>query len=101
MPTAYPVYDPDSGTLVEVDHYSVGEFAAMFHMSPATVRRRIKAGEWTVFEPLPGVYMFTPEQVAEARAGMTHRVEPPPPDLPKAPTRLGVPVDPTDLEGIR
>ena len=101
MPTPYPVLDPDSGTLVEVDHYSVGEFADMFHMSATTVRRRIRAGEWVVFEPLPGVYMFTAEQVAAARAAMTHRVEPPRPDLPEAPRRLGVPVDDSDMEGIR
>lgn len=103
MPTPYPEYDETTNTLVMVDYWSVGEVAAMFHMSGATVRRRVRAEGWDVFHPLPGVIMFSAKQVAEAKATMTgpitngHH-----PDIPegKAP-RLGVPVDPTDLETFR
>lgn len=103
MPTPFPTLDPESGTLVPVDYYSVGEVAEMFHMSQATVRRRIKAGEFTVFQPVPGAYYMTAEHVAEVVAARTGKVAPPPPDVPEGgpPPRLGIPVHDADLEGIR
>lgn len=102
MPTPYPTH-AENGTLVDLDYWNVGELAAMFHMSQATVRRRIRSGEWVVFEPLPGVYLMSAEQIADAVAGMTHKVVPPPPDLPEGgpPVRLGIPLTDTELEGIR
>lgn len=103
MPVAYPSKDPETGELTEVDYFTVGEVAEMFHVSQATVRRRIKAGEWVVFEPVAGAYYMSPDHVAAVVESMTHTVGPPPPDVPEGgkPPRLGVPVDPTDLEGIR
>lgn len=102
MPTPYPEYDEATNTLVQVDYWTVGEVAAMFHMAEATVRRRVRAEGWDVFHPLPGLIMFSAKQIAEAKATMTgpltnghHR------DIPEGGTRLGVPVDPTDLETFR
>lgn len=99
-PTVYPTEDPETGALVDVDYWQLGQVADMFHMSLATARRRVKSGEWVVFQPLPGVFLMNAHQIAEAHAAMTGRVVPHT-DLPDAPTRLGVPVDDTDLEGIR
>jgi hypothetical protein len=101
MPIPFPSRDPEGGPTVQEDYWTVDELADMFHMSAATVRRRIRSGEWEVFEPVARTYYMNAAQVAAAMAAMTHRVEPDPPDLPEAPTRLGVPVADTDLEGIR
>lgn len=102
MPTDFPVLDPDSGTLVPVPHWTIGEVAAMFGISLSTARRRVKEGEWSTWEPMAGVHWMTAEQIAEARERRLHpAAPPPPPDLPEAPRRLGTVVDPEDLEGIR
>jgi hypothetical protein len=101
MPYPYPVLDPETGSLVMVDHYTLEEVAAMFGLSLSTARRRVHDGEWTVWEPIQGSYLMTAEHIAEARERATHRAVPPTPTCPEAgPPRLGVPVAPADLEGL-
>lgn len=103
MPTPYTEFDPETGTLVEVPYYTLGEVAAMWHMSEATVRRRVKREGWDVFHPLPGLYLMNARQIGAAKATMTGPVSNGHhPDVPEGgPARLGVPVNPADLEGFR
>jgi len=103
MPTPFPELDPDSGTLVQVDYYAVGEVADMFHMSHSTVRRRIRAGEWPSFEPVNGTYYLSAHHVAEVVQLLTHAARPPvlAGDDDDPPPRLGIPLADTDLEGVR
>lgn len=101
MPHAFPVLNPETGQLEMVDHFNLAEVADMFEISVSTARRRVKSGEWTVWEPIPGVFWMTPQQIAEARDRRIRRALPPTPTVPEAhPPRLGVPVHPHDLEGM-
>jgi hypothetical protein len=102
MPHPFPVQDPDTGALVMVDHFTLAEVAVMFGISLSTARRRVREGEWTVWEPIQGAYFMTAEHIAEAKERRTRHAVPATPTVPEArPPRLGVPVDPSDLEGIR
>lgn len=102
MPHVFPVLNPETGQLEQVDHFNLTEVAAMFAISVSTARRRVKSGEWTVWEPIPGVFWMTAEHIAEARERRLRRAAPPLPTAPEAgPPRLGVPVDPHDLEGMK
>lgn len=102
MPVPFPTLDPDTGTLVPTDYYTVGEVADLLHVSHSTVRRRIKAGDWSFFSPMTGAYFFSPAHVAEVMERQTHHA----PELSECdatppPPKLGTPLTDTDLEGIR
>lgn len=102
MPHPFPVQDPETGALVMIDHWTLAEVATMFDISVSTARRRVRSGEWTVWEPIQGAYFMTAEHIAEARERRTRRAVPPTPAVPEAPPpRLGVPVNPADLEPMR
>ena len=102
MPVTFPTLDPDSGELIQVDYFTIGEVADMFHVSHSTVRRRIKSGEWSFFSPIPGAYFMSPAHVAEVVRRNTHPAEDPPPaiDGTPPPARLGTPMEDKDLEGL-
>jgi hypothetical protein len=101
MPHPFPVQDPETGALVMTDHWTLAEVADMFGLSLSTARRRVREGEWTVWEPIQGAYFMTAEYIAEAKERSTHRAAPAQPTAPEArPPRLGVPVDPCDLEAM-
>jgi len=102
MPHAFPVLNPETGQLDMVDHFNLAEVADMFEISVSTARRRVKTGEWTVWEPIPGVFWMTAEHIAEARERRTRHAVPSLPTAPEAgPPRLGVPVAAHDLEGMK
>jgi hypothetical protein len=101
MPHSFPVLDPETGGLVMTDHWTLAEVADMFGLSVTTARRRVRQGEWTVWEPIQGAYFMTAEHIAEAKERATHHAAPPTPTVPEAPPpRLGVPVNPCDMEGM-
>lgn len=101
MPYPFPVRDPDSGELVMTDHWTLAEVAQMFGVSLSTARRRVREGEWTVWEPIQGVYYMTAEFIAEAKERRTRHAVPPQPTAPEAgPPRLGAPVQSCDLENM-
>jgi hypothetical protein len=99
MPVSFPTMNPDTGELVPTDYYTVGEVAAMLHVSHSTVRRMILIGEWDHMT-LAHVHYMSAAHIAavvdratvEARPAIPETTEPP---------KLGVPLSDTDLEGIR
>jgi len=99
MPVSFPTLNPDTGELVPTDYYTVGEVAAMLHVSHSTVRRRILDREWPHLTIAQAHYMSA-EHVARVVA--MHTVEPEP-ELPPNDGRpkLGTPLTDKDLEGIR
>lgn len=107
MPVTYTEWDEETSTWVEVPYYSVAEVADMWRMSESTVRRRMKTGGWEVFTPLGtdrmGVHLMNPKQIAAALDTMKGPIgNGHDPDIAEGgPARLGVPVDPADLEGFR
>jgi AraC-like DNA-binding protein len=100
MPVPFPTLNPETGELVPTDYYTVGEVAALLHVSHTTVRRRILANEWPHLTIAQAHYMSA-EHVARVVA--MHTVAPEPavgPDDPPPP-KLGTPLSDRDLEGIR
>jgi excisionase family DNA binding protein len=99
MPVSFPTLDPDSGELVPVDYFTVGEVAALLHVSHSTVRRRVLANEWPHLTIAGGHYLNAVQVAAVVRM---HTVEPTP-AVPEdtRPPRLGTPLTDTDLEGVR
>jgi len=102
MPHPFPVLDPETGALVMTDHWTLAEVADMFGVSLSTARRRVREGHWTVWEPIQGAYFMTAEHIAEAKERDTRHAVPATPTAPEAhhPPRLGVPVDPCNLEAM-
>src|SRR5262245_42260044 len=101
MPVSFPTMDPDTGHLVDRDYYTVGEVAAMLHVSHSTVRRRILAGEWDHLTIAQGHYMDAAMVVAVVEKHI-HRAGPCPEldtDTGRRP-RLGTPLSDDDLEGM-
>lgn len=99
MPVPFPTLDPETGELVTMPYWTVGEVAALLHVSHSTVRRRILADEWPHLTIAQAHYMNA-RHVAAVVA--MHTVEPRP-AVPEAegPPKLGTPLSDTDLEGIR
>jgi len=98
MPVPFPTLDPETGELTQVDYFTLGEVAALLHVSHTTVRRRILADEWPHLTIAQTHYMSAAHiaQVVDM-----HTVEPAPavPEDPRPP-RLGTPLTDTDLEGL-
>lgn len=99
MPVPFPTLDPETGELVATDYYTVGEVAALLHVSHATVRARIRSGEWRALRIATGFYM-TAEHIGLVIDSCTHG-GPPEPEPDPGPPRLGIPVRDADLEGMR
>src|SRR5262245_2019923 len=99
VPVQFPTLDPATGELVPTDYYTVGEVAALLHVSHSTVRRRILAGEWPHLTIAQG-HFLSAEHIAAVVAMHTHEPGPAVPPGNGVP-KLGTPLSDTDLEGIR
>lgn len=67
MPERFPVHTGDGFT--EVDHYSLGEVADLFHMHRETARRLMRTEQWPHLR-IGKVAWFTEADVAEILAHM-------------------------------
>lgn len=98
MPVSYPHYDPETDRLVDHTYYTVSEVADLLHLSPSTVRQRIRDGVYDALKTGHGSFMdaaMIGEAVRLMRtngAGLDLDLEPP---------TIGRPVSDPDTESVQ
>jgi hypothetical protein len=101
MPTSFNLPDPETGELRPVDHFHVTDVARMLHTNRDWLRKQCDAGVFPHLH-IGARYYFTAAHVAriyelmtfDGLAMLTDELDAPP-------SRLGVVVDPDDIEGVR
>jgi hypothetical protein len=69
MPETFPVLDPDTGTLTDVEHFSITEVAEMLHISRTTAYKAMAEDHWPHMTIVKRVWMSGAD-VAAVVAGM-------------------------------
>lgn len=96
MPISFPERDPETNRLTDREYLTPTELAARLHVTPRTVWAHAHADEWPHLR-LGRRYYFGATDV-EAIIELHRRG---PVDLPRARPRLGVVIDPDDIEGVQ